>query len=343
MPELDDRVSRARCYAALVNPEPGVTSVAALLDHGELGSFVRVHSGHDGLSRLVTHPRIQKSGLVFAGHDHGIVPTRVQILGETEISFLEKLDDSTRDRRIAAFFDMGLSAVVVTRGVAPLSGLVRHAKRTTTPLLTSEVRSSRTIAAIHRGLDELLAPSASTHGVLVDIHGVGVLLQGPSGIGKSECALFLVERGHRLVADDQVILAIDPAGNVYGRPPPLLRYHLEVRGIGILNIRDLFGATAVRRRKNVDLVVELCPWKAGEAYERLGLDDLSHELLGTELPMLRIPVSPGRDMGVILEVAARNHLLKQSGHHAAKRFVAELSEELGAEPPPDESEDEDNG
>jgi HPr kinase/phosphorylase len=322
-----------------VDSEPGAQSVALLLDHGELGSFVRVHSGHDGLSRLVTHPRIQKPGLVFAGHHHGIVPTRVQILGETEITFLEKLDDSTRDARVAAFFDMGLSAVVVTRGVAPLPALVLHAKRTSTPLLTSEVRSSRTIAAIHRSLDELLAPSTSTHGVLVDIHGVGVLLLGPSGIGKSECALFLVERGHRLVADDQVVLAVDPAGHCYGRPPPLLRYHLEVRGIGILNIRDLFGATAVRRRKNVDLVVELCPWDAAASYERLGLEDLTYELLGIELPMLRVPVSPGRDMGVILEVAARNHLLKQSGVHAARRFVAELSEELGAEPPPDEEVD----
>jgi HPr kinase/phosphorylase len=318
-----------------VNSEPGAATVAALLDHGELGSSVRVHSGQAGLERLITHPRIQKSGLAFAGHHHGIVPTRVQIIGETEFSFLEGLDDSTRDQRIAAFFDLGLSAVVVTRGVAPLKELVFHAKRTSSPLLTSEVRSSRTIAAIHRCLDDLLAASTTSHGVLVDIHGVGVLLLGPSGIGKSECALFLVERGHRLVADDQVILAIDPAGHVYGRPPPLLRYHLEVRGIGILNIRDLFGATAVRRRKIVDLVVELCPWDSDEPYDRLGLEDMSYELLGTELPMLRIPVSPGRDMGVILEVAARNHLLKQSGNHAARRFVSELSEELGAEPPPE--------
>jgi HPr kinase/phosphorylase len=320
-------------------PAPRTVTTRELLDHGDLDTFVRVHIGAEGLGRPITHPRIQKSGLALVGHMKGIVPSRVQILGETEVSFLESLDAKKRQERVRGFFELGLSCVVVTRGVEPLPELVEAARQSATPLLVSTKRSSQTITAVHAVLDHLLAPATTKHGVLVDIHGVGVLLLGPSGIGKSECALFLVERGHRLVADDQVVLTLRTNGRVDGRPPPLLRYHLEVRGIGILNIRDLFGATAVRRSKTVDLVVELCPWRADEPYERLGLDDAAYDLLGAEVPMLRIPVSPGRDMGVILEVAARNHLLKQGGSHAAQRFVRELTEELGIPPLPAEDDE----
>jgi len=306
-----------------------------LLAWGDLAEFVSVYAGEVGLDRIVDHPRIQKSGLVLAGHTKGMVPTRVQILGETEMSFLATLDAETRRDNLAGLFGLNLSVVIVTRAVTPPSDLLEEAARTDTPLWVSAKRSSATIAAVHEALDDLLAPAETVPGVLVDIHSVGVLLLGPSGIGKSECALFLVERGHRLVADDRVELRLRPSGRVEGRPPRPLRYHLEVRGIGILNIRDLFGATAVRERKAVDMVVELCPWREDEPYERLGLDDRSHELLGTPMPMLRIPVSAGRDMGVILEVAARNQLIKRSGEHPARRFAETLARELDiAIPPP---------
>ncbi|RLB53659.1 MAG: HPr(Ser) kinase/phosphatase [Deltaproteobacteria bacterium] len=318
-----------------VKTGPETVSVGALLQHDGLEGFVPVHAGAEGLSRAISHPRVQKSGLALVGHFAGIVATRVQILGNTEISFLESLDAKARDERVAGLFELGLSLVVVTRGGEPLPELVVHATRTGTALVATEYRSSRSITAVHCALDELLATTTTRHGVLVDIHGVGVLLVGPSGIGKSECALFLVERGHRLVADDQVILAVTPDGHIDGRPPSLLRDHLEVRGIGILNMRDLFGATAVRRQKHVELIVELFVGREGDEYERLGIDDQSQEILGVELPMLRIPIRPGRNMGVILEVAARNHLLKQSGHHSGRRFVEDLAEELGVETPPE--------
>lgn len=317
----------------LVETGPETVSVGALLQHEGLEGFVPVHAGAEGLSRAISHPRVQKSGLALVGHFAGIVATRVQILGNTEISFLESLDAKARDERVAELFELGLSLVVVTRGVEPLRELVVHATRTGTALVVCGYRSSRSITAVHSALDQLLATTTTRHGVLVDIHGVGVLLVGPSGIGKSECALFLVERGHRLVADDQVILALTPDGHIEGRPPALLRDHLEVRGIGILNMRELFGATAVRRQKHVELIVELFPGREGEEYERLGIDDQSHEILGAEIPMLRIPIRPGRNMGVILEVAARNHLLKQSGHPGGRRFVEDLEEQLGVETP----------
>jgi len=332
-----ESLGTARWYAAVVNsntsevalPAPREVEVRRLLSHADLDGLLALRAGEKGLERPITHPRVQKSGLVLVGHVRGIVPTRLQIFGETEMSYLESLDPETRAQRVRGLFALGLSCVVVTRGVEPFPEMLEEAALSDTPLVVASHRSSRTINAVHAVLDRLLAPSIALHGVLVDIHGVGVLLLGPSGIGKSECALFLVERGHRLVADDQVVVSLLPSGRILGQSPDLLRYHLEVRGIGILNIREIFGATAVREDAVVDLVVELCPWRQDEDYDRLGLDDPVHDILGSQLPMLRIPVTPGRDMGVILEVAARNQLLKQSGIHPARRFATTLAARLG--------------
>jgi len=290
--------------------------------------MVRIVAGRDGRERIIDHPRVQKPGLALAGHTHGVVPTRVQILGETEITYLEGLSPREQAERAAVLFGLGLSLVVVTRGVEPPTALVEAADRTSTPLAVSALRSSRSIQAIHLCLDGILAPSETRHGVLMDVHGVGILLLGPSGIGKSECALFLVERGHRFVADDQVILSLLPSEQVLGRAPAPLRNHLEVRGIGIINVRDLFGANAVRSEKTVQMVIELCPWSDEDSYDRLGLDESSVEVLGVPLSFLRIPVRPGRNMAVILEVAARNHILKVAGHHGAKKFIDTLMGEI---------------
>lgn len=289
---------------------------------------MKLVAGNDGVNRVVDHPRVQKPGLALAGHIHGVVPTRVQILGETEITYLEGLSPDEQVRRASGLFEIGLSVVIVTRGVEPPAALLQAAQETATPLVVAELRSSRTIQAIHAALDALLAPSETRHGVLMDVHGIGTLLLGPSGIGKSECALFLVERGHRLVADDQVILSLLPSEQIVGRAPPLLRNHLELRGIGIINVRDLFGANAVRAEKTVELVVELCPWNSEEPFDRLGLDDPALEILGLSISMLRIPVRPGRNMAVILEVAARNHILKTAGQHGAQKFIQSLMGEV---------------
>jgi HPr kinase/phosphorylase len=303
-------------------------SVRGLLEDAELREWLTLHIQEADLSRRIQHPRVQKSGLVLAGHAQGVVPSRVQVLGETEISYLESLPEALQDERAAFMFSLGLSLVVITRGVAPHPALLRHATASQTPLVGCPLRSSSTINLLHSVLDRVLAPSTRMHGVLVEVHGVGMLLLGPSGIGKSECALFLVERGHRLVADDQVQLTRLPDGSIRGTPLPLLRHHLEIRGLGILNIRDLFGATAVREESAVDMVVELCAWREDETYERLGLDDQSVELLESPISKLRIPVRPGRDMAVILEISARNHLLKREGVHGARRFAERLERAL---------------
>jgi HPr kinase/phosphorylase len=303
--------------------ERGIT-VAHLLVEPRLQAILRLVAGEEGRDRPVDHPRVQKPGLALAGHTHGVVPTRLQILGETELTFLEELSPEEQREGVSALFGLGLSLVVVTRGVDPPAVLLEAAQKTSTPLVVAEPRSSRAIQTIHRVLDTILAPSETRHGVLMDVHGVGTLLLGPSGIGKSECALFLVERGHRFVADDQVVLSLLPPEQILGRAPPLLRNHLEVRGIGIINVRDLFGATAVRSEKTLQLVVELCPWSNDEPFDRLGLDDSMLDILGVPVPMLRIPVRPGRNMAVILEVAARNHILKAAGHHGAQKFIDTL-------------------
>ncbi|MGE0787165.1 MAG: HPr(Ser) kinase/phosphatase [Sandaracinaceae bacterium] len=309
------------------------STVRALLDHDGVRTITRVVAGRAGLDRAIDHPRIQKSGLVLAGHAHGIVGTRVQILGETELSFLHALEPSVREERLGRFFELGLSVVIITRAAVPVPELVKAAERTATPLVVAEPRSSATIVAIHQALDRLLAPREQRHGVMVEVHGIGTLLLGQSGIGKSECALFLVERGHRLVADDQVWLTRLPNNQVMAAPAPLLKHHLEIRGLGILNVRDLFGSTSVWDEAVVDLVAELTPWVPDESYDRLGLDPMSEVILGVEIPKLRIPVRPGRNMGVILEVAARNELLKTAGHHAARDFAKRLSRQLGLEDP----------
>jgi len=236
---------------------PQHISVRELLEDTALGLKVRLVAGGAGLDRKVQHVRIQKSGLALVGHLHGVVPTRVQILGGTELSYLEGLRPAEQASAVAALLSLELSCVLITRGVEPPPALIAAAQRTDTPLLVCTERSSVAIGRLHALLDERLAPRTRIHGVLVDVFEVGVLLLGKSGIGKSECALDLVMRGHRLVADDAIECDYRPPGMVFGQPAALLRYHIEVRGLGILNIKDLFGVTAIRERKRLDLVVEL--------------------------------------------------------------------------------------
>jgi HPr kinase/phosphorylase len=301
-------------------------TVSTLLAHPGLVAACVVRAGAAGLGRTVAHARVQKSGLVFAGHLAGMDPARVQIVGETEQSYLRTLDTATCRAHVAGFFALAPALTVVTRGAVPHAELLDHAERTGSPLVVVEGRSSDAIQALHAALDELLAPRETVHGNLVEIHGMGTLLLGPSGIGKSECALFLVERGHRLVADDRVCLTRPPRGGVHGSPEPRLQHHMEIRGLGILDIRDLYGATAVRDAVVIELVVELCAWEDTATDDRLGIDDHTYALLGVPVPLLRIPVRPGREMATLLEVAARNEQLKRGGRHAGRDFIARLTQ-----------------
>jgi HPr kinase/phosphorylase len=313
-----------------------------------LGIELTLLAGEAGLDRPIRHSRIQKSGLALVGHFHGIVPGRVQILGQTELSFLHRLSVEDRRRSLRGFFNLGLCCVILTQGmrhydegsgvgVMPVPELVECAEEAGTPLLIAGERSSVAINALHNYLDDRLAPRIRLHGVLVDVFGVGLLLVGSSAIGKSETALDLVMRGHRLVADDVVECDYRPPGMVFGAAAELLRHHMEVRGLGILNIKDLFGVTSIRERKRIDVVVKMVEWSKDTEYDRLGLDERHHVILGVSIREMVIPVRPGRDMASILEVAARNELLKNAGHHAAREFFGNLEGSLLAERPQDES------
>ncbi len=285
---------------------------------------LRVVAGARGIDRPLTHPRIQKSGLVFAGHLHGIVASRVQIFGETELTYFDALTQADQRARAASLFSLEPSLVVLTRGVEAPPALLEAAEESGSPLAIAAPRSSQTITLLHAALDALLAPREWRHGVLVEVYGLGILLTGPSGIGKSECALFLVERGHRLVADDRVEIVLARPGSLVGRPAPLLRHHLEIRGLGIINARDIFGAASVRDDAAIDLVVELRALEPAAPIDRLGIDDERTTILGERIPFIVIPVRPGRDMGVLLEVAARNQLSKREGQHGARAFIERI-------------------
>ena len=319
--------------AALSSPPPmAEVSVGDLAADARLSAELTRLGGDAGMGRPIRHPRVQKSGLALAGHYYGVVPTRVQVLGETELSFLESLAPDARGQAARGFFSLGLSVVVITRREEAPKAIVQAAEATGTPLFMSAARSSRTINMLHGVLDERLAPTTTMHGVLVDVFGIGLLLVGKSGIGKSECAVELVLRGHRLVADDVVKCEWRPPGMVFGAPNDLLRHHVEVRGLGVLNIKDLFGVTAVRDRKRIDIVVQLDEWDEKREYDRLGVDDQHFQILQTPVRLVTVPVRPGRDMGAMLEMAARNELLRRAGKHSARELMARLEENAGLAP-----------
>ena len=299
-------------------------TVQALLDDPGLEVKARLLAGAAGVGREIKHPRIQKSGLAMVGHKVGIEPTRIQVLGETELSYALALSPDEQKVAAANLFSLGLTCVMVTRGVDPPDAFVAEAERTGTPLIVCSERSSSAIMAVHTLLDERLAPRTREHGVFVDCFEIGVLLLGKSGIGKSETALELVMRGHRLVADDVVEFDYRPPGMVFGEPAALLKHHIEVRGLGILNIKDLYGVTAVRDRKRLDLIVRLELWREDVEYDRIGVEDSHAEVLGVPVREVVLPVRPGRNMSSIIEIAARNELLRREGHHSARAFVEQV-------------------
>jgi len=286
--------------------------------------------GGAGMDREIESPRIQKQGLALAGEHNYVHPERIQILGSTELAYLER---QSREQRIAVLepiFTKGVCCFLVTKGLAVPPEMVDLAERTGTPLLRTVQTSSLVINQITDVLLDALAPLLTVHGVLVDVYGIGLLLIGEGSIGKSESALDLIVRGHRLVSDD--VVEIRRRGDVLtGTSPDLLQYHMELRGLGIINIKDLFGVVATRARKDVDLVVELEPWRMESHYDRLGLDDQLIAILGVSVPYLLLPVAPGRNTTILLEVAVRNLMLKRKGVYTARTFAQRLQEALEAD------------
>jgi len=285
-------------------------------------------SGDQHLDNRITNPRVQKPGLAFAGYYAYIKPGRVQIVGESETEYLKTLPADERAERFDTITALPVPVFVITKALAPLEGFLKRCQEREVPVLSSPELSSTVIKRISYFLEDYLVPRTHIHGVLLDIYGLGVLLIGGSGVGKSECALDLITRGHSLVADDRVTVKRYPNGDLVGFSEGPLRHHMELRGLGIVNVQDLFGLAAVRERKSIDLVIELEHWREGEAYDRLGLDETLYDILETPCPYIKMPIALGRNVSILVEIAARNHVLKLQGHHSAQEFARKLEEEL---------------
>jgi HPr kinase/phosphorylase len=305
-------------------------SVAALIGARGAGSGLDLDllAGAAGLERRVTLPYIQKTGLALAGFDEYLRPGRVLIFGESEIRFLERMEASARVRALRQLFARDFPCVMITMGLDAPAELVVEAERASVPVLRTALSTPVAIGRLTALLEHRLAPQETLHGVLLDILGLGVLLTGESGIGKSECALDLVVRGHRLVADDTVDVRCADQATLMGTCPELTRHHVEIRGIGVVNVTDLFGVSATRASKRIELVVHLERWESGRAYDRLGLDTDMIEILGARVPLVTMPVAPGRNLAMLVEVAARNHLLRTRGRHAAQLLAERLERRL---------------
>jgi HPr kinase/phosphorylase len=288
-------------------------------------------AGRAGLDRRVYSVRVQRPGLALTGYTDYIAYGRVQIVGRSEIGYLRKLTPRRRSTILAKLCRCRISCFVLTRGLAPPRELISAAQAAGVPLLTSPLPSATFIKLLSVFLEERLATRLHLHSVLLDVFGLGTLILGDSGIGKSECALELIDRGHRLVADD--VVEIKKMGDtLVGASPDLTRYHMELRGLGVLNIRDLYGISSISLSKRVGLVIQLERWEEGKEYDRLGLRDETYLILGIDLPLVRMPVAPGRNLALLVEVAARNRLLREGGYDAAQRFVERVDAIVGSSP-----------
>lgn len=281
-------------------------------------------SGEEGIGRHILTSDISRPGLEMAGYFTHYPAERVQLLGKTELSFYELLSEEIQIDRMNKLCSKETPAIIVSHDMEVPKALVQASNKHQVPVLTTKLPTTRFSSQLTNYLESRLAPSTAMHGVLVDIYGIGVLLTGKSGVGKSETALELIKKGHRLVADDCVEIRQE-GESLIGSAPPLINHLLEIRGLGIIDIMTLFGASAVRKHKRISLVVDLEIWDSDKTYDRLGLETETLKIIDTELPKLTIPVRPGRNLSDIIEVAAMNHRLKTLGVNAAEEFSKRLN------------------
>ncbi|HEY8165264.1 MAG TPA: HPr(Ser) kinase/phosphatase [Gemmatimonadaceae bacterium] len=277
-----------------------------------------------GLERQIPGTDISSPGLALAGYVDRFVGERIQVLGETEVTYLASLSDSERKRILDSFFKFPIPVVIITKGQTPPDGLTSAAAASGVALLQSRLKTAEFYRRIKPVLEEEFAPMTTLHGSLADVFGVGLFFTGRSGIGKSECVLDLVERGHRLVADDLVITTRRGNDVLIGRSHELQRHHMEIRGVGLIDIPSIFGIRAVRQQKRIEVVVRLEDWNQEAIVDRTGLDILNTEILGVQVPLITVPLNPGKNITVIAEVIALNHLLRYSGINPAERFNERL-------------------
>jgi HPr kinase/phosphorylase len=277
-----------------------------------------------GLDRPVTSPEVSSPGLVLAGYMERFVPDRCQVLGETEISYLASLDDTRRREVLRQFFRLPFPCCFITKALDLTLQFRSEAAEAGMPIFRSPLKTNEFYRRIKPAMEEEFAPRTTMHGSLADVYGVGLMLVGQSGIGKSECVLDLVERGHRMVADDMVIVWKRGNDVLIGKGHEMQRHHMEIRGVGLVDIPSLFGIRAVRLQKRIEVAVELELWRGDAHVDRTGLDLETTDILGVPIPRIKVPLNPGKNITVILEVIAMNHLLRYAGVNPAEQFNERL-------------------
>ena len=307
-------------------------SLREILNDSEYGLGLELLAGSQGLDHRISSSRIQKPGLALAGYTEHLHPSRIQILGNTEVSYLKQGDCAQAAGNIRKLCSFPVSCFILTKGLTPPDFLVNSAEAAGIPVLGTHHQSSTFISLITKYLEERLLPTTHMHGVLMDVLGVGILLSGKSGVGKSECALDLIIRGHRLVADDMIFIKKRMPAALVGQAEEAIQHLMEIRGLGIINIKDLYGVSAIREKKIIDMQLELVEWDPAQEYDRLGIDDRKVTIMGVDIPHICIPVRPGRNLGSIIEVAARNFLLKGMGYHSARDFQERLMARIEVRP-----------
>ncbi|MCQ2482435.1 MAG: HPr(Ser) kinase/phosphatase [Clostridia bacterium] len=295
--------------------------LSKIVEHFDLE---KVYDSGDIDERRICVADVTRPGLQLAGHYDHFGPDRIQVVGNMEHAFLDQLTSQGRRKSVSELFKQGIPCLIMTRNHEAHPELIEAAEEYKTPILRTDMATSDFSSSLIKYLKLELAPRISTHGVLVEVLGEGVLILGDSGVGKSETALELVKRGHRLVADDQVEILKVSETTLLGRAPEVIRHLIEIRGIGILNVKELYGVSAVKVQENIDFVINLEPWDEKKMYERVGLNEETNNILGIEVPSITIPVAPGRNLAIIVEVAAINYRMKKMGTSTARDLANRL-------------------
>jgi HPr kinase/phosphorylase len=293
-----------------------------------LGLDLELLAGGAGLDRRITSPYVQKTGLALAGFDEYLRPGRILVFGHSEVRYLESLPPGGRAESIRKVCTHEVPGVMITGGLRVPGEVIVEAEQAKVPVLRTQLPTPNAIAKLTAILEDSFVVRELVHGVLLDILGLGVMIVGESGIGKSECALDLIVRGHRLVADDTVEIRKRAETVLLGTCPELTRHHMEIRGLGVINIQHLFGIASTRTSKRVEMVVQLERWEPQRDYDRLGLSEPRYTILGIPVPLIEMPVAPGRNLAILVEIAARNQLLRARGHHAARKLADRLERQL---------------
>ncbi|MBO5415717.1 MAG: HPr(Ser) kinase/phosphatase [Clostridia bacterium] len=275
---------------------------------------------------MISSTEVSRPGLALAGFNELFEPHRIQIIGKAEHQYLAKMSKDERELRIDTFLSMKPVAVVITSSLPIYDAIISVAQKYEVPLLRTADRTSSFMAALIASLNTSLGERITRSGVLVEVYGEGMLILGDSGIGKSETAIELVKRGHRLIADDAVEITKVSSKTLVGTAPELIRHYIELRGIGIVDVRRLFGMGSVKQTERIDIVIQLEPWDQNKMYDRFGLNEEHENILGIDIPSLTIPVKPGRNLAIILEIAAMNNRQKKMGYNTAEEFNRRLLE-----------------